>query len=261
MRWINVGALSMTLVLTSCAEAAEDTTTTTGEAITTTTAAVTTTTTAPTTAASRTPSAEEALGDFFVAVREADQAIAATAQAFNAGFDAEEGTLTAEAKQTVTDLDIGRIDWLIPAGLSIELETAVLTVYSDLISRQAALHGAARYLYPDPQPDADMAEQNLEFVMTCLGNGHGANARFDADLAGAIRQARLEAPPPSLEPDSAEAGILAVREAWIVGGNTCCDSCGGYIYSEPMPVDWDDRGESFDAEFVDGHWQIGLHAG
>ena len=260
MRQIIFGALSMTLVLTSCAGVAEDTTVTDqATTTTTTTPSTTTTTTAPTTTTTRGPSAEDALGDFFAAAREADQEIAAAAEAFNAGFDAEEGTLTAEAKQTVIDLDIGRIDWLIPAGLSIELETAALTVYSDLISRQAALYGAGAYL--DPYLDPEFAEQNLEYVITCLGYGHAANARFDDDLTEAIRQSRLEAPPPSLAPDSAEAGILAVRAQSIVGYNTCCASCGGYIYTEPIPVDWDNREEFFDAEFVDGHWQIGLRAG
>ncbi|MGF1667100.1 MAG: hypothetical protein ACFCVC_12610 [Acidimicrobiia bacterium] len=157
-------------------------------------------------------------------------------------------------------LEIGNLGWLIPAGSSIDLETAVLTVYSDLASRVASLRGGAAYVQPEPDPNDDIARQNLEFVMVCLGHGHAANARFGADLAEAVRLAQSETPPPALAPDSAEAGVLAVRVASIDGANTCCDSCGGFIYTEAMPVDWAAR-EWFDAEFVDGHSQIRLHAG
>jgi hypothetical protein len=206
------------------------------------------------------PSAANSLEDFFAAVVAADEDVSAAAQAYNAGFDEAEVTLTAEAKEVVMGLDIGNLGWAIPAGLSMDLETAVLTVYSDLVSRAAGLRGAAAYLPLESDPNEELNRANLEYARICLGHGHEANARFDADLAEAVRLAQSETPPPALAPDSAEAGVLAVRVASIDGANTCCDSCGGFIYTEAMPVDWEAR-EWFDAEFVDGHWQIRLHAG
>lgn len=251
---------------TSVTVSATETTTTTTVVPPTTTTTEPSTTSRVTTATALGPSAADTLDDFFVAVLAADDGIAAAAQVYNAGFDEVEGTLTAEAKEVVMGLEIGNLGWLIPAGLSIDLETAVLTVYSDLVSRAAGLLGGAAYLQPEPDPNEEFNRQNLEYAMVCLGHGHDANARFDADLAEAVRLAQSEIPPPPLAPESKEAGVLAVRVAYIDGANGG-DNCGGFIYTEALPVDWENRAVDaetrvgFDAEFVDDHWQIRLHAG
>jgi hypothetical protein len=278
MRWQLAVLVLVVLVVASCGDGATTATTeptvppqttqttapeptfTTEPATTEAPAPTATTTTMATSTTAAGPTAYDALAEFFAAAEAADAEIADVAERFNAGFDPEKGTLTTEAKTAVEDLSLDRLDWLIPAGLSEELETAALTVYSDLVSRAAAVNGGARYLAATPEPDKELREQNLEFTMTCLGNGHDANARFDDDLARAERLARSEAPPPEFAPDSDEAGILAVRAAGIDGANWCCDSCGGFIYTEPASVDWEGR-TGFDAEFVDGHWEIQLHAG
>ena len=46
--------------------------------------------------------------------------------------------------------------------------------------------------------------------------------------------------------------------------NWGCDSCGGGVYEETHPVDWEDRkvlgGVTFDAELRGGAWVIRVHA-
>jgi hypothetical protein len=129
----------------------------------------------------------------------------------------------------------------------------VLAVYTDLDSRIAALQGGARYLgYPD-----------LPGALGCFEGGGAAAARFPGDLAAARALAGSE-PPPSAAPDSAEAGILAVRLTAVHSMNNGCDSCGGLIYDGPIEVDWAGRtvagGVEFEAEFTGGAWDILIYA-
>jgi hypothetical protein len=228
-------------------------TTTTSEAATTTATAATTTTTAAATTSAPPPSAARDLAGFFAAAEALDADIKEAAAAFNAGFDADAGTLDASVGPIVDALDAVPLGALIPPGLSLPLETAVLAVFTDLDGRIGALQGAARYLgYPD-QPGA----------LDCLEGGGEAAARFPGDLAAARALADAEAPP-AAAPDSVEAGILAVRLTAIHSMNFGCDSCGGLIYDGPIEVDWPGRtvggGVEFVAEFTGGAWDIVIMA-
>jgi hypothetical protein len=218
---------------------AETTTTAVG---TTTTAAVTTTTT----------TAADDLAAFFAAAEALDADIKEAAAAFNAGFDADAGTLDPSVEPIVEALDARPLGALIPAGLSLPLETAVLAAFTDLDSRIAALAGGTRYLgYPDQAGALD-----------CLEGGGEAAARFPGDLAAARTLATREAPP-SAAPDSEAAGILAVRLAAIHSMNWGCDSCGGLVYDGPIEVDWAGRtvaGVEFEATFSGGRWDIVIYA-
>ena len=209
------------------------------------------TTEAPTTTAG--PSAADTLLGFFEAARELDGAIAAAADLFNAGFNPDEVTVDVEALEVIDALDSAPVAALIPAGLSSELETATLAVFADLDSRIAALKGAARLIVPG----------NLEWVLDCLDNGGDSKARFEDDYDRALALAAEEAPP-TAPPDSAEAGVLAVRISAIRGMNSGCDSCGGAAYDTAIPVDWEGRvivgGPEFEASFEGGAWQILIYA-
>lgn len=221
--------------------------TTTTTAASTTTAAITTTTTAPP------PSAADDLALFFAAAEALDADIKAAAAAFNAGFDADAGTIDPSVGPIVDALDAVPLGGLIPAGLSEGLETAVLAVFTDLDSRISALQGGVRYLgYPD-EPGA----------LGCLEGGGRSAARFGTDLAAARSLADAEAPP-TAAPDSVEAGILAVRLTAIHSMNFGCDSCGGLEYDGPIEVDWPGRtvagGVEFEAEFTGGAWDILIYA-
>jgi hypothetical protein len=218
--------------------------TTTGAGPTTTTAAVTTTF-ATTTTSAPPPSAADSLAAFFAAAEALDADAKAAAAAFNAGFDADAGTLDPAVTPIVEALDAVPLGDLIPPGLSLDLETAVLAVLTDLDGRIAAMAGGMRYLgYPD-----------LPGALDCLEGGGAPAERFGADLASARDLAQDEAPPAAAA-DSEEAGILAVR--WG------CDSCGGLEYDAPIAVDWTGRtvadGVQFEADFAGGTWHVEIWA-
>jgi hypothetical protein len=215
----------------------------------------TTTTTAPptTTSAALGPTAADTLAAFFAAAEALDADIRAAADVFNAGFDADAGTLDPAVAPVVDALDAVPLSLLIPGGLSPDLETAVLATFTDLDGRIAALAGGVRGVdYPD-----------MEFVINCLTGGGPAATRFPDDLARARELAGRE-PPPTAAADSPEAGILAVRLAAIHSMNWGCDSCGGLEYDAPIEVDWAGRtvagGVEFEAAFEEGAWQILIYA-
>lgn len=220
------------------------------------TTAATTTTIAPTTTTFAGPSAADDLAAFFVAAESLDARISAAAVIFNRGFDEAAGSVSAAAVDAIHALDVGSVSALIPAGLDLDLETAVLAVYADLDSRIAALDGGVRYLNQGGDSDT-------EYTMVCLALGSDSNARFDNDLTAAKALA-LVTPAPTAAADSAEAGILAVRVETIRSMNWGCDSCGGVVLTDPIPVDWAGRtvvdGVGFDATFAGGEWEILIYA-
>ncbi len=202
--------------------------------------------------------AAEALAPFFLAAERLDQEIAAAAGAFNAGFDAEAGTVSRRAQDAIRALRSHGVAAAIPPGMSGDLERAVLAVYADLDSRIAALEGAIRSI-PEGSTEITMPED----VLFCLQNGSRSKARFAADLATAKSLAAQE-PAPTAAPDSVAAGILAVRIDVIGLWNRGCDSCGGAAYDETLPVDWEARliedRVTFEAEFRDGAWRVLINA-
>ncbi|HSQ37626.1 MAG TPA: hypothetical protein VLS92_07025, partial [Acidimicrobiia bacterium] len=120
--------------------------TTTTEGVTTTATAVTTTTAAPAPG----PTAADTLAAFFAAAETLDADIRAAAVVFNDGFDADAGTLDPGVAAVVAALGAVPLGLLIPAGLSLDLETAVLAVFADLDGRISALAGGVRGVdYPD----------------------------------------------------------------------------------------------------------------
>jgi hypothetical protein len=210
---------------------------------------------APTTTAETPPSgtAADALAAFFAAAESLDTQIADAAVAFNAGWDESAMTMSAAGEAAVNALDAGPVAELIPAGLSPNLERAVLAVYADLDSRIAAMQGSINHMFP--------GEHDL--VIHCLiDNGQTSFQRFDADLTAAKNLAASE-PFPTAAPDSEAAGILAVRIAAIHSMNFGCDACGGLQYDAHIPVDWPGRtvsGVNFDAAFAGGEWVIVIYA-
>ena len=152
----------------------------------------------------------------------------------------------------VEALDAVPLGNLIPPGLSLNLETAVLAVFTDLDGRIAAMAGGTRYLgYPD-----------LPGALECLEGGGDAAARFAGDMAAARALAGGEAPPTAAA-DSEAAGILAVRLNAVHSMDWGCDSCGGLVYDAPIEVDWAGRtvaGVQFEAEFTGGAWDVVIWA-
>lgn len=216
-----------------------------------TTIAPTTTTAAPSTTLPA-PTAADALVGFFTAAEQLDSDIRAAAVLFNAGFDPDTGALDPGVAPVVEALDAVPLGALVPGGLSLDLQTAVLRVFADLDGRVSALAGGVRILgYPD-----------LEWALDCLTGAGPAADRFPADLAVARGLAALE-PPPIAAADSPEAGILAARLAAIHSMNWGCESCGVVDYDAPIPVDWAGRtvaGVEFEASFEGGAWRVVIYA-
>jgi hypothetical protein len=141
---------------------------------------------------------------------------------------------------------------LIPGGLPIELETALLQVFAGLDSRVSALRNGT---------DIALASGDSAH---CFQTGAESAADFEADLRAA-RQLASNAPPSTAAPGAPETGMTAVRAAYIHGSNWCCDSCGGFLYDAPMDVDWNaeiiahrdvDAEVEFDAVFNGTYWQV-----
>ncbi len=202
--------------------------------------------------------AADALAPFFAAAERLDREIAAAAAAFNAGYDAEAGTVSLVAQDAIRALRPTGVTGAIPPGMSADLERAVLAVYADLDSRIAALDGAIRTI-----PEGSTVLSMPEDVLRCLANGSGSKARFAADLATAKSLAARE-PAPTAGPDSVAAGVLAVRIDVIGIWNRGCDNCGGAAYDEALPVDWEaqlieDR-VPFEAEYRGGVWRVLIYA-
>jgi len=197
------------------------------------------------------PTAADALAHFFAAAECLDASIRSAAVVFNAGFDEDTGTLDPGVAPVVEALDAVPLGALIPGGLSLDLETAVLRVFADLDGRIAALSGGVYFLDWDPAA-----------AVECLTGAGPFADRFPADLADARARAALE-PPPIAAADSPEAGILAVRLAAIHSMNWGCESCGVLDYDVPLPVDWAGRtvsGVEFEATFNGASWDVLIYA-
>ena len=197
------------------------------------------------------PTAHDSLLDFFDAAVRLDVEISEAAMLFNAQWDAAAGTLGAGARTAIDDLSAAPLEPFIPAGLSPDLEIAVLAVFADLDSRVAALAGGAR------------SPGDEEYARICLGYGGESAGRFEEDLATAWALAFME-PPPTAAPDSENAGRLAVQLSLIGQGDWGCDSCGGVSYDGPLEVDWEGRTilgtVDFEATFTGSSWEITINA-
>jgi len=209
-------------------------------------------TTPPTTEPATT--ALESLESFFFAAEDLDVRIRDAAGVFNAGLDSDAVTIDPAVQPVLDALDATPLRYMIPAGLSPELEVAVLAVFADLDSRISAMQGGFRNI---------AHSGNLEWGLDCLANGGVSADRFPADLIRARSLAVLE-PTPVAAPDSEAAGVLAVRLDVIQGMNWGCDSCGGAQYDAAVPVDWDAGtvlgGTEFEATFDGEHWDIMIYA-
>jgi hypothetical protein len=232
------------------------TTTTLAPATTLVTTTAATTTTEATTTTVTGPSAADDLASFFAAAESLDAEITAAAAIYNASFDAAAGTVGGAAIDAIGALSTHLLAGLIPPGLDIDLETAVLAVYADLESRIASLDGGVRYLNQGEYSD-------VEGTLLCLSFGSDSNARFGDDLAAAKALAE-SSPRPTAAADSEAAGVLAVRLETIRLMNWGCDSCGGVAVDDPIPVDWAGQtvidGVEFEATFSGGMWEILIHA-
>jgi hypothetical protein len=172
--------------------------------------------------------AAAALSGFLAEAAAADQALHGASARINAAITATEVTYD----QTTVDL-LARaapevVAPTLPAGMPAALQQAALLVYSDLVSRWAAMD-ACRF---------GVGTFPLDPSYLCFVNGGAAAARFDADVAALERLAQATPEFAVESPDSQAAEELAVRAHYIAMSNRGCAGSGGVLATDPIPVVW-----------------------
>jgi len=147
------------------------------------------------------------------------------------------GSTPAPATRTAAAVNVARVAQQIPAGMPSELLRRVLLVYSDLDSRSLAF----RRVYENTEPSIPVTSFAGKDLLSCLGNGAPAAARFAGDLALARSLALASRSFRVMPAHSAAAAEVAVRVAVIDGANGGCESCGGAISTILWPVVWHTR--------------------
>ena len=129
--------------------------------------------TPPSTEASTTTgrSAADDLVAFFDAVETTDRDLKAAADAVNGSIGVDAVTIEQSTIDAVDRAEPAAVAAAIPAGLEPAVEQAVLLVYSDLVSRFAALRQGS-CLYTQPRSELDPL---------CFSQGHAAAARMPGD--------------------------------------------------------------------------------
>ena len=173
--------------------------------------------------------AAEALAPFFAEVDDIDARLSAAADAINAGLTAEEATFDQQTIDTVDAAAPWAAARAIPAGLDAATEQAVLLVYSNLASRFGALRGG------DCLQVGTVPRSTLN--ADCFVRGHEPKARMAGDIAAA-RAAAESSPFAAASPDSRAAAEVLLRVEYINKANMGCGTMGGFIATEPLPIEW-----------------------
>lgn len=222
---------------------------------TTSQASTTTSTAAPTTTTTVSPTAGTTLTDFFDAATRTDEQLRAAAALINAAgppWSAVDYALIAAVRAA----DPARVAATIPAGLPHDLLGATMLVYSDLMSRSAAMTSfASERLYGTTQ------ELTAE-----LANGHEAAQRFATDLANAraLAASRPAVTPAASDSRAAAELLLLLQEVDL--SNTGCRGRGGQIMTALPKIVWKTSttgtigGVEFKAARAAHGWHVELNA-
>ena len=172
-------------------------------------------------------SATDGLVPFFAAVAETDRLLRAAADAVNAGFGADTITFSQATIDAVERSAPTAVATAIPAGLQPAVEQAVLLVYSDLVSRYAALSCLPRRSIP-----------RSELNPRCFTQGHAAAIRLTADVDTARTLAAATPPMAAPAADSRTVAELLLRIAYIDERNLGCAQTGGFLAIDAIRIDW-----------------------
>jgi len=189
----------------------------------------------PTTAATTTvttPTATAQLQPFIDLAAAADRDLAEAAQRINAAATADTITYDQRTVELLDSVSIKTLGDSLPAGMPDELEGAGLLVYSDLVSRWAAMSSGPCPHDVGTRPRSDYDDNH------CFVEGARAAARTDGDLADLTLVAGRTPTFTVAAPDSHTAEALAARIMTITLRNLGCASTGGAIATEPIPVVW-----------------------
>jgi len=212
---------------------------TTGTSVDTT--ATTSTETTATTAAPA-ASAIDGLAPFLTAAADLDVRLHEAATAINGAGPPWTDVPTAVAEK-VAAADVVPVGRTVPAGLPPDLWQGTILVYSDLVSRRAAMQS---FTYAGP------AGPSSERLMLDLAQGQAAAERFDGDFA-ALNSRAAAAPPfePGRSDDRATAEVLLLVR-YTDMANFGCDSRGGWVATEPPPIVWS---EEDPPDWMEPGWQ------
>jgi hypothetical protein len=177
-----------------------------------------------------TPGAASAAVDGFLArATMADQALRAASARINAAMTTTEVTYDQRTSDLLESAAPERIAATLPPGMPDTLQKAALLVYSDLVSRWAAMSGSCDHgVGTFPRADFE----------GCFAQGASAADRFAGDLAALTALAAKTPEFTVVAPDSRPAEELAVRVRYISLGNLGCASKGGYVATDAIPIRW-----------------------
>ena len=178
------------------------------------------------------PTAAADLATFFAAADVADARIRAAAAAINRDI----GPTTVHVRRSTRTLILASsprpATRAIPAGMTPDLQRAVLLVHSELVARAAAFNGV------DTTQTLPLTDPDSVRVLDAFRVGSVIAHRYPADLATARALAQASPPIRTVSPNSRQAAELALQIAIINGENNGCGSSGGYLYTAPRPVRW-----------------------
>jgi hypothetical protein len=178
------------------------------------------------------PTAAADLAAFFAAADVTDARIRAAAAAINRDI----GPATVHVRRSTRTLILASAPRLpakaIPAGMTPDLQRAVLLVHSELVARAAAFNGV------DTTRTLPLTDPDSVRMLDAFRVGSVIAHRYPADLATARALAHASPPIRTVSPNSRQAAELALQIAIINGENNGCGSSGGYLYTAPRPVRW-----------------------
>lgn len=178
------------------------------------------------------PTAAADLAMFFAAADAADARIRAAAAAINRDI----GPTTAHVRRSTRNLILASSPrpaaQAIPAGMTPDLQRAVLLIHSELVARAAAFNGV------DTTQTLPLTDPDTVRMLGAFRAGSVIAHHYPADLATARALAQASPPIGTVSPNSRQAAELALQIAVINGENNGCANAGGYVYTAPRPVRW-----------------------
>lgn len=180
-------------------------------------------------------SAAAQLAPFLTAASRMDARLRTAAALINGAVRHDTIEVTPQVSAAVRAIDPHALVASMPPGVGPGLTRAVMLVYSDLVSRRAAMRDFASYRRAVSVPRDGYDGRRL---VGCLGRGAAAAGRFTGDLTALRDMATASAPVEVTAPMSRNAAELAVRARYIDLDNGGCASCGGRVSTTLARLVW-----------------------
>lgn len=186
------------------------------------------------------PSAYDQLAAFFTAASRKDEQLHTAASNINSAGPPWY-VLDEKVARSVRAADPESVLVTIPGGMPPELLREVVVVYSELVSRRAAMTGfqtAHGFESDPPLPPGVESRTSTEALLSQLKNGAEAAVRFDGDLSAAIATARSMQPFTKAALGSRADMEVALLANYVHKGNWGCGQTGGAIIRRLPTIRW-----------------------